>query len=181
MMIMRSFNTCVQSLDPNSDVCIAEEALHYNDVIMTTIASQITSLTVVYSTVYSEGRSKKTSKLRVTGLCVGDRWIPRTKGQLRGKCSHLMTSSCDILVCVKTSCSSIASMEVQKWETNTIAKSFRLNLRLFVGIAGFYSRILKTRPLWPYAINVAWNGIKTIERSFSMPTTFSLFHETDIV
>ena len=45
-------------------------------------------------------RSKKTSKLRVTGLCVGihrDRWIPRTKGQLRGKCFHLMTSSCCIV------------------------------------------------------------------------------------
>ena len=26
-------------------------------------------------------RSKKTSKLRVTGLCAGDRWIPRTNGQ----------------------------------------------------------------------------------------------------
>ena len=32
--------------------------------------------------------SKKTSKLRVTGV-----WIPRTNGQLRGKCFHLMTSS----------------------------------------------------------------------------------------
>ena len=40
---------------------------------MTTMASQITSLTVVYSTVYSDAhRSKKTSKLRVTGLCVGN-------------------------------------------------------------------------------------------------------------
>ena len=41
-------------------------------------------------------RSKKTSKLRVTGLCAGNspyRWIPRTKGQWRGKCFHLMTSS----------------------------------------------------------------------------------------
>ena len=38
-------------------------------------------------------RSKETSKRRVTGLCVGDRWIPRTNGQLRGKCFHLMTSS----------------------------------------------------------------------------------------
>ena len=41
-------------------------------------------------------RSKKTPTLRVTGLCVGihrDRWIPRTKGQLRGKCFHLVTSS----------------------------------------------------------------------------------------
>ena len=35
-------------------------------------------------------RSKKTSKLRVT---CPDQWIPRTKGQLRGKCFHLMTSS----------------------------------------------------------------------------------------
>ena len=35
-------------------------------------------------------RSKKTSKLRVTGLCVGN---SRTKGQFRGKCFHLMTSS----------------------------------------------------------------------------------------
>ena len=42
-------------------------------------------------------KSKKTSKLRVTGLCAGkftgDRWISRTNGQLRGKCFHLMTSS----------------------------------------------------------------------------------------
>ena len=41
-------------------------------------------------------RSKKTSKLRVTGLVWGihrNRGIPRTKGQLREKCFHLMTSS----------------------------------------------------------------------------------------
>ena len=38
------------------------------------------------------GRSKKTSKLRVTGLCAGN--SPRTECQLRGKCFHLMTSSC---------------------------------------------------------------------------------------
>ena len=39
---------------------------------MNMIASQITSLTIVYSTVYSRRKSKKTSKLRVTGLCVGN-------------------------------------------------------------------------------------------------------------
>ena len=33
---------------------------------------QITSLTIVYLTVYSRRRSKKTSKLRVTGLCDGN-------------------------------------------------------------------------------------------------------------
>ena len=42
---------------------------HYCDVVMGVIASQITSLAIVYSTVYSDSRSKKTSKLRVTGLC----------------------------------------------------------------------------------------------------------------
>ena len=41
---------------------------HYGDVIMGTMASEITSLRIVYSTVYS-GAEKKTSKLRVTGLC----------------------------------------------------------------------------------------------------------------
>ena len=45
---------------------------HYNDVIMTTMASQITSLTVVYSTVYSDADQRKHQKLRVTGLCVGN-------------------------------------------------------------------------------------------------------------
>ena len=47
-------------------------SLRYNDVIMTALASQITSLTIVYSTVYSRRRSNKTSKLRVTGLCAGN-------------------------------------------------------------------------------------------------------------
>ena len=44
---------------------------HYNDVIISAIASLITSLTSVYSTVYS-GADKKKSKLHVTGLCVGN-------------------------------------------------------------------------------------------------------------
>ena len=47
------------------------EKTHYSDVIIGAMASQITSVAIVYSTVYS-GRSKKTSKLRVTGLCAGN-------------------------------------------------------------------------------------------------------------
>ena len=43
---------------------------HYGDVIMGAITSQITSLTIVYSTVNSD--ADQTSKLRVTGLCVGN-------------------------------------------------------------------------------------------------------------
>ena len=45
---------------------------HYNDVIMSKIASQITSVSTVYSTVFFGHRSKKTSKLRATGLCAGN-------------------------------------------------------------------------------------------------------------
>ena len=44
---------------------------HYNDVIMGTIASQITSLTCLLNGLFRR-RSKKTSKLRVTGLCAGN-------------------------------------------------------------------------------------------------------------
>ena len=51
---------------------ILKDMSQYNGVIMISLASQITSLTIVYSTVYSRADSKKTSKLCVTGLCVGN-------------------------------------------------------------------------------------------------------------
>ena len=59
-------------------------------------------------------RSKKTWKLRVTGLCVGNSPGPRTKGQLRGKCFHLMTSSCasDVL------CHSLWWRRTLQWRHN---------------------------------------------------------------
>ena len=63
---------------------------------MTTIASQITSLTVVYSTVYSDADKRKHQSSASLAFVWGthrDRWISRSKGQLRGKCFHLMTSS----------------------------------------------------------------------------------------
>ena len=70
--------------------------LHYNDVIMTTMVSQITSLTVVYWKVYSDADQRKHQSSASLAFVWGihrDRWIPGTKGQLRGKCFHLMTSS----------------------------------------------------------------------------------------
>ena len=48
------------------------EGSHYSGVIMNAMASQITNLTTVYSAFYSRCISKKTSKLRVTGLCEGN-------------------------------------------------------------------------------------------------------------
>ena len=71
-------------------------AQHCDDVIMTTMASQITSLTIVYSIVYSGVNQRKHQSSASLAFVWGlhrDRWIPRTKDQLRGKCFHLMTSS----------------------------------------------------------------------------------------
>ena len=66
---------------------------------MGTIASQITSLTSVYSAsrVFTQVQIKEIIKApRHWPLCgkfTGDRSVPRTNDQWRGKCFHLMTSS----------------------------------------------------------------------------------------
>ena len=57
---------------PKAATELPDKLGHYSDAIMSAIASQITSVTIVYSTVYSRRRSKKTSMLRVTGLCAGN-------------------------------------------------------------------------------------------------------------
>ena len=45
--------------------------IHYSDVIMCAIAPKMTSLTIVYSIVYS-GADQRNIKLRATGLCAGN-------------------------------------------------------------------------------------------------------------
>ena len=66
---------------------------HYNDVIMGAMAFQITSLTIVYSTVYSGADQRNRSSASLAFVRGIHRWPvnPRTKGQLRGNCFHLMT------------------------------------------------------------------------------------------
>ena len=59
---------------------------HHNNVIMGAIVTQITSLTIVYSTIYSGADQRNIKAPRLWPLC-GE----FTKGQLRGKCFHLMT------------------------------------------------------------------------------------------
>ena len=64
---------------------------------MGTTAFQTTSLTIVYSTIYSGADQRKHQSSASLAFVWGshrDRWIPRTKGQLLGKCFHfIMTSS----------------------------------------------------------------------------------------
>ena len=55
---------------------------HYDDVIMGAIAPQITSLTIVHSTVYSDADQRKHQSSATLAFLRG---IHRTNGQLRGK------------------------------------------------------------------------------------------------
>ena len=57
---------------------------HYTDVIMSTMASHITSLTVVYSIVYfgtDQRKHQSSASLAFVRGIHRDRWIPSTKGQ----------------------------------------------------------------------------------------------------
>ena len=82
---------------PNEYSKSLPSSYHYNDVMMGAMASQITSLPFVYSTVYHGTDHRKCKKnSRHLPLCwqfTGDRWIPRTDDQYLWKYFHLMTSS----------------------------------------------------------------------------------------
>ena len=66
----------------------ASDFLHYNNVIMCAMASQIMNPTIGYWTVYSRRRPKKTLKLRVTGLCARN-------SPLTGQFAAQMTSNAE--------------------------------------------------------------------------------------
>ena len=61
---------------------LTKASIHYNDVIMGAMSSQI------------KENIKAPRHWPLCGEFIGDRWIPCTNGQQRGKCFHLMTSSC---------------------------------------------------------------------------------------
>ena len=64
------------------DTFTNKSLVYYNDVIMTTIASQLTSLAVVYSTVYSDAGQRKHQSSASLAFVWGihrSRWIPHTK------------------------------------------------------------------------------------------------------
>ena len=64
-------------------LCLMITTEHYTDVIMGAIASQITSLTIVYSLIQTQIKENITAPRHwpLCGVFTGDRWIPRTNGQ----------------------------------------------------------------------------------------------------
>ena len=82
---------------PSLDHSVEIIPSHYSDVMMSAMASQITSLTIVNWTVYSGADQRKHQSFASLAFVRGiHRWVPRTKGQLRWKYFHLMTSSWDV-------------------------------------------------------------------------------------
>ena len=72
-------NRCHHSLLPRH-----RSVMHYSDVIMGALASEITSLTIVYSTVYwgaDQRKHQSSASLAFVREFTGHRWIPRTKAQ----------------------------------------------------------------------------------------------------
>ena len=156
---------------------------------MTTMASQITSLTVVYPTVYSDADQRKHQSSASLAFVWGihrDRWIPRTKGQLSGKCFHLMTSSWSLnLKCHFTAFTPLHALVVvifdkmrcsQWWKVRQISVLVMLVIKLTYKVFWSISRA------WPRSSFVDLLGIlklkhihirawkkSSLERSYKRP------------
>ena len=77
-------------------VCCPRSGPHYNDVTMGAMASHITSLTMVYSTIYSGTNQRKHPRQwPLCGEFTDDRWIPPRKGPVTRK----MFSCDDVIMC----------------------------------------------------------------------------------
>ena len=90
------YQECCYHGDAGDEVISDHNIDYYRDVIMDAVAPQITSVTIIYSTVYSgadQSKHQRYASLAFLRQFTGDRWIPRTKTL---KCFHLMTSSCHV-------------------------------------------------------------------------------------
>ena len=78
--------------------CILALWIHYGEVIMSTMVSQIIGVSIrLFNRLFRHLSKKQTSKLRATGLCEGNPPVTGGfphKGPVARKCFHLTTSSC---------------------------------------------------------------------------------------
>ena len=108
------------------------------------IASQISGLTIVYSTVQAQIK-ENIKALRHWPLCgefASEQWIPRTNGKLRGKCFHFITSSWYTSVPYRNVQCPVACHAVllQKMQRGTIQQS----MWVFSATRNRYVRLLTT-------------------------------------
>ena len=100
MLAMELLQSCTKPSNCEQTMTYMYYGTHYNDVIMGALASQITSLTSVYSIVYSGTDQRKHQSSASLAFVQGIHcWILCTKGQWREKGFHLMTPSCQYVKC----------------------------------------------------------------------------------
>ena len=123
-------------------------------------------------------RSNKTSKHRVTGLCAGnspvtgDRWIPRTKGQYRGKCFNLMTSWCDLRICFYFFCCVSRSFSVKN---SPLIEAHAVCLHCTT----IYPRSSEKTTIWPkYVLFLYSYAASDISKEVIMRTHTTLTHQS---
>ena len=87
-------NIDLLAFTPPGASCTTRAHSHYNNVIMGTMASQITSPTTqTFIRAHIKENIKAPRHWPLCGEITVDSWIPRTNGQQRGICFQLMTSS----------------------------------------------------------------------------------------
>ena len=74
--------------------------VHYSDVIMSTMASQITSLTIVYSTVYSSANQRKHQSFASLAFVRGIHWWP-VDSQHKWPVTRKMFPFDDVSICYR--------------------------------------------------------------------------------
>ena len=108
--------------------------IHYIDVIMSAIASQITGVSIVYSTVCSGLDQRKHQSSASLAFVRGfHQWPVNSlqKGQQRETCFHFMTSSCDtdspvIMRSSSDICMYVYSHDSSKKANNTIKYAYTI-------------------------------------------------------
>ena len=150
--------------------------MHYNDVIMGTIPSQITSLTAVYSTVYADADQRKhqnsASLAFVRGIHRGPVNSPH-KWPVTRKRFHLMTSSWkydvyeNIAFQIKHSCSSwIYLNKWHLWHYSALSAISKLHLSkatIELALREFKDKSRKKLKSWHPIQNSWWSAIYDIE------------------
>ena len=105
---------------------------------MGAMASQIISITIVYSTVYSGADHRKHQSSAPLAFVRGINPSPvnsPTNGQSRGKCFHLMTSSCEYICAPKTASPCRPNTMIPT--TTIVSVNFFLISKLFISMNWF--------------------------------------------
>ena len=118
------------------------QLIHWDDVIMGAMVSQITSLTIVYSSRWFRRRSKKISKLRVTGLCEGNSPVTGECGR-KGPLTRKMLPFDDVIM------HSATLLALSNWHNCALFRAHSRTLH-FAGISRIWRkiRLVVTRSLF---------------------------------